>query len=69
MSEGSLQPDGGWKAEAGSPHRSLTKEEVDDLKKMARESRPLTDKAFIGLIRETKEAKDVDSMEKHLGNP
>lgn len=41
MNEGNFQPDGSWQAAAGSPHRSLTKQEVIDLQAMASTTTPV----------------------------
>ena len=41
MIEGSLQPDGSWLADAGSPYRSLTAREVEELRTMATNKTPI----------------------------
>ena len=41
--EGAILPNGGWQANVGSKFRSLTRDEVNDLREMAEKSTPSFD--------------------------
>lgn len=41
MNEGKLEPSGNWKAAEGSPFRSLTLQEVSDLRQTAETTTPI----------------------------